>query len=123
MSLRNQATRLMLDQIDTVKCAFEATVNANTKLYTYKCKKGQFTAGDLAVIKDSVGRYKIVQVCSVDNTASIDAKATYDYAWLVDKVDKTQYEKCLAAEQTLMDYLKPKTALKGNHTSPEGQQD
>jgi len=108
MSLRNKATILMLDQIDTVRACFDAKyVEGLTKLYTYKVKKGYVQAGDLALVLDTQNRFKVVQVVSVDDTPNIDVNSAFDYKWLVQRIDTTTYDKCITAENELM-YWKAK---------------
>ena len=102
MSLLNQATQLMIDQIDTVQCSFGYP--PFTQVYTYKAKKGMYKPGDLAVVKRGTS-YKVVMVVSIDPLPVIDPSAPYDYQWLVQRIDLTDYDKAVAAEQTLVDYL------------------
>jgi len=111
MKLRNQATILIVDQIDTVKATFEKHIEGLSKTYTYKCKKGDLVAGDQVIVIAN-DQYKMVTIVSVDSTPDIDPHSTYEYAWIVQKLDLTQYNKALEAEETLMAYLKEATRKK-----------
>ena len=106
MNLRNKATILLLNQIETVQCGFDAKyVEGLTKLYTYKAKKGSYKPGDVAVVETN-GQYKFVRIAIVDETPNIDPYASFEYQWLIQKIDFTDYQKALDAEKTLMEYLR-----------------
>jgi len=106
MNLRNKATILLLNQIETVQCSFNAKYREGfPKLYTYKAKKGSYKPGDIAVVETD-GHYKFVYVAIVDETPNIDPYASYEYQWLIQKIDFTDYQKALDAEKILMEYLR-----------------
>jgi len=107
MNLRNKATVLLLDQIDTVQVTFDAKyIEGLSKLYTYKVKKGYVQEGDLALILDTQQQFKVVQVVSVDDAPNIDPFAAYEYKWIYQKVDASIYDTCMAAEDELMEWLR-----------------
>lgn len=106
MNLRNKATVLLIDQIETVQVSFSPYVTGLTKLYTYKAKKGTYKAGDLALVLSPDQKYKVVEVQHVDASPTIDPYAQYEYQWLVQPIDMTQYERCMAAEEVLMEHLR-----------------
>jgi len=104
MKLRNKATLLLLDQIETVQVSFDSYLEGLTKLYTYKAKKGVYSKGDQALVIVN-GKYKVVEVQIVDPYPTIDPSVDYEYQWLAQKISLSEYNKCIAAEDTLVDYL------------------
>ena len=103
-SIINQATVLMLDKIDTVKVSFEPYVEGLTKLYTYKAPKRKYAAGDLAIVVAN-GTYKVVQVHSIDEIQDFDPYSEMQYKWLVQKLDLTDYNKCIQTEKNIANLL------------------
>ena len=103
MSLpRNEATLLLLDQIETVGVCFGSYVKGMTKLYTYKVKKGEYKVGDMALALMNDGKYKVVCIQRIDTIPAINPNATWEYQWLVQKIDLITYNQCLAAEDAFM---------------------
>lgn len=96
------------------------------KLYTYKTRI-PFKRGDNAIV-DVRGVLKLVEVVNVHHTPKIDYAATFEYQWIVQKVDTTAYEKVLEGEAELqnhfnvLDRLERKQALIDTFekTYPEG---
>lgn len=107
MNLRNKATVLLLDQIDTVQVCFDAQyIEGLTKLYTYKVKKGYVQPGDMALVLNRNDKLKAVNVVAVDDTPNIDPYASYEYQWIFQRVDTSTYDKCIAAEDELIQWLR-----------------
>jgi len=107
MNLRNKATILLIDQIDTVQVTFDNDyIEGLSKLYTYKAKKDLVQAGDFALVMTSKGQFKVVKVAHIDDTPNIDPYASFEYQWLVNKLDLSIHSSCLEAEEELMNWLR-----------------
>jgi hypothetical protein len=93
---------LMQDDYTTVQVVFQrpenAPVTASTgKRYTYKVRKGTATVGSFAVVE--VGeRLALVKVVEVDAVPKIDQSAAYKYKWILQIVDRAEYDHTLAVE-------------------------
>jgi len=88
-----------------VSCKFFG--DTASRAYTYKAAKALGLAvGDLAVVhtaNSNVG-FKVVEVVAIN--VEVDYSATFEYKWVVDKVDLTSYNKMRVAEQELLKELK-----------------
>lgn len=85
---------------------YKATDLSREKEYTYKAKKGQYQAGDLAVVlvKNDFedGRsnsYKVVRITREIALDEVNFQVNYDYSYIVSKIDLTEYEASVAAEK------------------------
>lgn len=67
-------------------------------LYTYKAPLG-LIEGDQVVVEMPGGHMRVLDVVKVDETPQIDVDSDIDYKWVVQKVDKTQYNELLAKEE------------------------
>lgn len=72
--------------------------------YTYKAKKSlKLQPGDAVVVPSARGLgIKIGLVHSVQEVPDIDLDAPFEYKWIVDKVDTTEYDKTLTEERQFM---------------------
>ena len=74
-------------------------------LYTYKAKLTTNVKPGEAVVVEVRGRLVLALVHSVDEVPRIDTDADYDYKWIVQRVDMTEYRQCEADEQAFRDSL------------------
>jgi len=83
---------LLQDNYTTVKVEF----NTNAALtYTYKVlKSDNYKVGDTAIVETAAvpPKLKIVHIIEVHDVPMIDTDANFDYKWLVQKIDRTQYD-------------------------------
>jgi hypothetical protein len=77
------------------------------QLYTFKVPLSwNIQEGDIAVVKSNSGNgLSFVHVVSVDPMPDIDIDANFDYRWLVQKVDLTEFDKLVAKEKAFGDAM------------------
>tara|TARA_R110000772_G_scaffold16184_12_gene46272 strand:+ start:298 stop:735 length:438 start_codon:yes stop_codon:yes gene_type:complete len=83
---------LLQDNYTTVKVEF--TTNA-ALTYTYKVlQSDNYQVGDSAIIETegTPSKLKVVSIIEVHDVPKIDTDADFDYKWVVQKVDRTQYD-------------------------------
>ncbi len=94
---------LLQTDYTTVHVVF--TDSTNYREYTYKAPLNmQLEEGDSVVVNPPSG-LKIAEVKKVDQYAKIDVDADYDYHWIVQKVDTTEYDKLNATEEKCKEML------------------
>ena len=95
----NPMVSFLQGEYTTVEVRFDLM----SKLYTYKTRLS-FTNGDFAVVNVN-GVLKLVEVKVVHSVPKIDFKATFDYKWIVCKVDTEEYTYNLVEEAKLQEHL------------------
>lgn len=75
--------------------------------YTYKAPIGLLRAGDTVVVADAHSPYGLAlgNVHAVDPVARIDVDADFDYKWIVQRVDTTEYEQHVHEERNFADTM------------------
>lgn len=96
--------RQTFSMLDTSSTTCEVTFDHATtpgqipRLYTYKVHKSTALAvGDLVVVPGHP--FTIARVMVVHETAQIDPDFSGKYVWIVQKIDTTTYDACLAREE------------------------
>lgn len=102
-----------------------------SETYTYKAPiKAGYKAGDLALVDSPKGGLCVVTILEVHDTPQIDVDADFDYKWLVQKVDLTEYKDIQAKEAQFrqllneMERAKVREQLKKDYVAslPEGSE-
>lgn len=77
------------------------------QLYTFKVPLSwNIQPNDIAVVKSNNGNgLSFVHVVSVDPMPDIDVDANFDYRWLVQKVDLTEFDKLVVKEKAFADAM------------------
>lgn len=105
--MMNKKHALHLFQTGYTTAEFNFT-NNNThprNIYTFKVLlSDNFGVGDCAVVILDTG-LKIVKCLEVHEKPQIDIHATFDYKWVVQKIDHTRYDELIAAEQIFNDAI------------------
>jgi len=103
MNYRNLAA-MINPEMTTLKACYvrDAAELQEAKKYTFKVSRGlafRLSVGDYIVVANASDTItKVVMVASVDNDNEIDIDDNIDYAWVVDKVDTTEFEKNVRKE-------------------------
>jgi len=84
---------LLQDNYTTVKAVFAG----GEKEYTFKSDI-DFEDDDLAVVHVN-GIFKIVRIVSTDGIPDIDLDAEFEYKWIVQKIDRTEYHRKMELEK------------------------
>lgn len=71
-----------------------------TKTYTYKTL-ADVAQGDFVVVETPTNGYQVVLVLVVKKPEEVDFDVNFNYKWVVDKVDFTDYQKSVAAEREI----------------------
>ena len=87
----------ILSLLQTGYTTVQARFQSSGRLYTYKAKKDQVKKGDHAVV-NAPGGLAIVEIIKVDKAPCINVDAPYNYKWLVQKVDLSEYNQVVALE-------------------------
>lgn len=79
----------------------------DNKTWTFKVPLAwDIKAGDIAVVKSNNGHgLSFVHVVSVDAIPDIDIDANFEYKWLVQKVDTTEFDALVEKEKTFGDTM------------------
>lgn len=83
---------LMRDDLVTVHCAFNSEDN---KEYTYVCEKAlswNLRLGDQVVVLGNKKRLQIVEVRQIDEECDVDINDSWEYAWIVQRINIESYE-------------------------------
>lgn len=101
VSIENLISSLQ-DNVQLVECTFQAS----NKLYTYKVPKDwAVVEGDQLVVDSPINGATIVDVSKVTDK-QVDVTSDFIYKWAMCKVDRTEYNARLAAEQEAAETLK-----------------
>tara|TARA_R110002096_G_scaffold273630_1_gene467521 strand:+ start:342 stop:737 length:396 start_codon:yes stop_codon:yes gene_type:complete len=65
---------------------------SSAKLYTYKTLIPDLVKGDLVIVESPNEGFKVVTIKAVCNPAEINLDVPYDYKWVAQKLDLTDYE-------------------------------
>ena len=83
---------LMQDGFTTIHVKFRVSPGP-IKTYTYKALySDNVKSGDSVVVKAVNGHFKIAVVEAVDDFPVLDLDADFDYKWIVQKVDSTEFD-------------------------------
>lgn len=107
MNTNALASLIINEGLRTIKVSFSQNRNTiddrATALYTYKTLDDTIKENDIVVVK--VGdRIKTASVIKVDAVA--DLTGDFDYQWIVQKVDTTEYDKLNEMEQGASEKLR-----------------
>ena len=97
MNYRNLAA-MINPEVTTLKACYvnDPAEMQEAKKYTFKVSRTlafRLSVGDYAVVANKNDTLtKVVMVASVDDENEIDIDNNIDYAWVVDKVDTTEFE-------------------------------
>ncbi len=83
--------------------AAQAAVEKAVRLFRYKVR-GAIAEGDLVVV-DTKGGLRIATVVAVDAVPMIDCGQQFDYKWIVQRVDMTEYNQAVADERLFYEAL------------------
>jgi hypothetical protein len=78
----------------------------STKSYTYKTLMTDLEPGDKVLVWVKNTELKAVEVVAILDPLEVDLDPTIKYAWVVQKVDTSHFDQCLAMEQKLMETLR-----------------
>lgn len=76
-----------------------------TKSYTFKTFLA-LIEGDIVVVPNDQKGFSLVKVIEVHKEPQIDLDATYDYKWIIDRVDFTTYDMVLTKEKESTEQLR-----------------
>lgn len=99
---------LMDKDYTTVSVVFQKDSNRPTtsstgKRYTYKTlKDNDPQVGDIAIVEVGV-QLAFVKIVEVHTTPQIDFDADFDYKWLVQYVEREDYDKRMASEKKFLE--------------------
>lgn len=101
MKQRHLISLLQNDYV-TVQVVFQrpdnAPINPSTnRHYTYKARM-PIAVGDIAVVEVRE-KLALVKIVVVNDVPQINVDADYDYKWLIQRIDRTTYDKTLAVEK------------------------
>lgn len=107
MNTNALASLIINEGLRTIKVSFSQNRNTiddrATALYTYKTLDDTIKENDIVVVK--VGdRIKTASVIKVDTVA--DLTGDFDYQWIVQKIDTTEYDKLNEMEQGASEKLR-----------------
>jgi hypothetical protein len=106
--------RHLVSLIDGEYTTVAVRFDAASKLYTYKTRlKLQRNDWVIVSVNDVL---KVVQVVQVHATPQIDFEAKFDYKWVVQKVDMSDYNTTLAAEAKLVEHIDAMERLHKRYT-------
>lgn len=99
----------------TVEVVFQNDSNrvvpSTGRHYVYKTKKLDIQVDQTVVVRVS-GKYALAQVVAVHDVPRIDVDADFDYKWIVQVVDPTEYNTTREAENTFKATLQEVEKLK-----------
>jgi hypothetical protein len=76
------------------------------QVYHYKAPKAwNLEPGDFVVVDSPQGGLKVTRVATVDNAATIDPDAPFDYKWAVQRVDLTEHDRLVEHERRFSDTM------------------
>lgn len=78
----------MLAPVSGAVAVVFGSLSAGEKEYTYRTDIS-FKRGDIAIVKQGL-QFKFVQIADTD--AAIDPNANFEYAWIVQRLDTTDYD-------------------------------
>lgn len=84
----------------------------STKSYSYKTLMTDLEVGDKVAVWVKNQELKIVEVVSIMDPLEVDLDPNIRYAWVVQKIDTTHFDECLAMENKLMEKLRVATVRK-----------
>jgi hypothetical protein len=84
----------------TVQVRFDNT----PKTYTYKAR-GHIEVGDCVIVDTPRNGLTLAHVVGVDKLPRIDIDADFTYKWIVQRVDRTEYDRTMEQEKAFMDTL------------------
>jgi hypothetical protein len=84
-----------------------ANFSSGPKLYTYKTLDTTIEEGDKVIVHTPSDKFEVVTVRGVVEADEVDL-AAFRYAWVVQKIDTTQYDKLIEQEDTLLKMLRSK---------------
>lgn len=73
------------------------------KLYTYKTRLSLIRGDKVVVFARDI--FQVVEVVNVHTAPKIDYAATFEYKWIVQKLDTSTYDKVLEEEAELQTHL------------------
>lgn len=98
---QNHILSLLQENYTTVAVTFAVEIEKYlpgvNKLYTYKTNV-DLKENDMVVVPSPDG-FRVVRIIEVHDSPEIDTDASFDYKWVVDKVDMEGYEEILKAEE------------------------
>lgn len=84
------------------------------KLYTYKTRLSLIRGDKVVVFARDI--FQVVEVVNVHAAPKIDYAATFEYKWIVQKLDTSTYDKVLEEEAELQNRLSMLDRLEKRHT-------
>lgn len=84
----------------TIQVKFDNT----PKTYTYKARC-HIEIGDRVIVDTPRNGLTLVEVVGIDKAPRIDIDADFTYKWIVQKVDRTDYDRIVEQEKAFMDTL------------------
>lgn len=98
---------ILLESCKTIGVVF----SGNSKTYTYKTTT-QFEVGDFAIVPSpaislgEIAKPRVVEVVRVDVVPDLNPSATYDYKWVIQKVNFAAYNQLVSLENTVSEELR-----------------
>ena len=91
----------MLQPCKVLRCVF----NGSSKTYSYKAALDLTVAvGDSVVVDSPIDGLTLVTVVKIDD--DIDPEASFDYKWIVQRVDRAGYDEQMALDRSRREELK-----------------
>ena len=85
-----------------------------TRTYTYKTTL-DVQEGDFVIVDTPNGGLSVVQVKKLNDFTDVNFNVTYGYKWVVQKIDRTDYDELVVKEKQLAKTLNKVTAKKVLH--------
>lgn len=104
----NHIISLMQNDYTTIGVQFVDDHNAD-KVYVYKVLRADMPSkGDRFVVNSQYtsSGFAIVEVVRVDDEPEINTNATYDYSWIVQKIDRARYDAVFELERQFAQKLR-----------------
>ena len=81
----------------------EVVFRGSAQRYVYKAKlKEDIKKGDQVIVDSPKTGLTIVEVVNVHAVPKVDLDTSFTYKWVVQKVDRTEYDKTLAKEEEFL---------------------
>lgn len=79
-----------MNDFTTVGVSYTLNPTSQDKIYTFKTDL-QLIKGDIVVLPNNNSLYAFGVIAEVHDTPQVNPKATYEYKWVIDKVDLTNH--------------------------------
>jgi len=99
MKSKNAAS-ILIDDLKTVGVQFKAS----DRSYTYKTIDDTLCEGDKVVV-ETRGHFKVASVVEIHKVPQISLDSTYDYKWIIQKIDDSHVRELEAREEAFSERI------------------